>query len=355
MTLVATPLSFKKYHTRTPTGEFCRPHLPPQPCLRQIAEIPATGNGTVPAAHFGEGTAPTTTYLTNGAATAVPQNAPSAEEDNGRISLHTTALRDPPIPEFRGDTALTRARAWIARLELKLGAHSIPRASWPLAALRRFLLGSPAQLWAYARYGHGKDFATPTWADLTKALLADFGNPCEHLDAESAWVNLHQVWTSNPVQNVSIFIAALDQLNRARTEDKEAAEPAEAVAWGYELRLSGALSLHIKGLIAVRKRLHEMIATHGTRSKTPAISVTELLNATLDWARLTASTTTCAFQIGVTAKAVAQAAPVTNPPPPVASDYIPMDLDSIILALTQVQNTKKFPKSRNSGNHNGSQ
>ena len=256
----------------------------------------------------------------------------------------TSALRDPQIPEFTGEGDRESVRAWLSRLELELLDHGIAEERWSLAAIRRFPIGSRAQVWGAALYGHGRNFSGPEWGSFRKALTAHFGSPAERLEAEAGWVNLHRRWMSDPVKNVTLFTEAMDRLTRARAEDDAPQESMETLMWAYRSRLDGTLALHIEKLVNDHRTMTTMWG--GNTTSATSLTITDLLQATLEWARQTpgktVGQTSRTAQIGRTSQLVAQtAASTTSQPPPLPTDTTPMDIDAIVLAVMRAQEAAK--------------
>ena len=137
----------------------------------------------------------------------------------GRTILPSTSgLRHTQLPEDIGEGHRESGRAWVCRLKLELLDHGITVERWSLAAIRRFPICKGALGWGSLLYEHGWNFSGPDCWSFRKALTTHFGSPAERLWAEAAWVNLHRRWTSDAVNNVTLFTNAIDCLTRARAE-----------------------------------------------------------------------------------------------------------------------------------------
>ncbi|KAI5780360.1 hypothetical protein DFH27DRAFT_641503 [Peziza echinospora] len=235
----------------------------------------------------GEGPNPTPTEDGDRRSAIEEEQAPTGAQDTGlreRAAYRyvNRTLRDPVIPEFCGEDDALIVKAWIARLELELLSHELPATRWTLAVLWRLALGSVAQQWASHMFGTGANTTAPDWQTFRWLFLERFGNPTEWLDAEAGWTNLHKVWTTDPVKNAVTFQNAMEQLQRARSEDEAAQESEVSLMWAYRSRLGGNLAIHIEKLVQDRMTLRRMIAP--ANSTTGVVTIKELLQATIIWA-----------------------------------------------------------------------
>ena len=136
----------------------------------------------------------------------------------------------------------------------------------------------------------------------------------------------------------------MDHLTRARAEDDAPQESMETLMWAYRSRLDGKLALHIEKLDNDHRTMTTMWG--GNTTSATSLTITDLLQATLEWARQTpgktVGQTSRTAQIGRTSQLVAQTvASTASQPPPLPTDTKPMDIDAIVLAVMRAQEAAK--------------
>ena len=137
----------------------------------------------------------------------------------------------------------------------------------------------------------------------------------------------------------------MHRLIRARAEDDAPQESMETLRWAYRSRLDRKLALHNEKSVNDHRTMTTMWG--GSTTSITCLTITDLRQATLEWARQTPVKTvgqaSRTAQIAHTFQLVAQTAPSTasQPPPPLPTDKTPMDIDAIVLAVMRAQEAAK--------------